>query len=552
MPVDLIADELLRSGRLQAGVARSPAIANIGRALSIRNVCSGMKGEGLPRAPHLTRGTMGSSGQRRPAFPGPCSPEPGFAGGDDTRTPLATVNEMGIPALVDLVKSSSVGSSDFVEASRSLAKLALAGRAIEAREATTAIFAKIVEAWADQFEPALCDAYVHFMSEVLCSEGSPVAAHLSDLGLSSPAQVRTRYAEVRRLARRRRVEPEHIRTVVVLSRVTLGADVAVTSAVIGAALQAFLDARICLLAPKKNLALFAAEPRVQGCPVSYQRSGLLRDRLASWFPVRECIREQVNGLSESEFLIVDPDSRMTQLGLLPVADDRSYRFFDSRSVSPRAVASVGQLAGAWCASMWGLDLNGPSPFVGLESGEAAVVDMLRSDRAKRVATVSFGVGGREAKRLGGQFEDALLESLWVRGFRTVLDCGAGDAEFQLALRRAHSFRGSTCHRVEGDGSQVHPSDLVTWQGSIHGFGSMIGASDLYIGYDSAAGHLAAAQGVPVISLFAGAPSERFIKRWTPWGRGRVDVVSACNPWELRDVLNRICTALDGHGRDRRR
>ena len=462
------------------------------------------------------------------------------------------MNEMGIPALVERVKSSPVGSSEFVEGARSLAKLALAGRAIEAREATRAIFSKIVESWADQFEPALCDAYVHFMSEVLFSEGSPVAARLSDLGLSSPAQVRTRYAEVRRLTRRHRIEPEHIRTVVVLSRVTLGADVAVTSAVIDAALQASLDARVCLLAPKKNLALFAAEPRVQGCPVSYQRSGSLRDRLASWFSVRDCIREQVNGLAESEYLVLDPDSRMTQLGLLPVADDRSYRFFDSRSASTQAPASVGQLAGAWCASMWGLDRNGPSPFVGLESGEAAVVDMLRSDPAKRVATVSFGVGGREAKRLGGQLEDALLELLRVRGFRTVLDCGAGDAEFQLALRRRHSFRGSTCHRVEGDDRQVPFSDLVTWQGSIHGFGSMIGASDVYVGYDSAAGHLAAAQGVPVISLFAGAPSERFIKRWTPWGRGPVDVVSACKPFNPRNVLNRVGTALDGHDWDRRR
>ncbi len=55
---------------------------------------------------------------------------------------------------------------------------------------------------------------------------------------------------------------------------------------------------------------------------------------------------------------------------------------------------------------------------------------------------------------------------------------------------------------------------------------MIAQSDLYAGYDSAGQHAAAASGTPLISIFAGAPSERFLQRWSPQGRGRIDIINA--------------------------
>jgi len=40
---------------------------------------------------------------------------------------------------------------------------------------------------------------------------------------------------------------------------------------------------------------------------------------------------------------------------------------------------------------------------------------------------------------------------------------------------------------------------------------------LYVGYDSAGGHVASACGVPQICIFTGAVSERFFHRWKPAG-----------------------------------
>jgi len=38
---------------------------------------------------------------------------------------------------------------------------------------------------------------------------------------------------------------------------------------------------------------------------------------------------------------------------------------------------------------------------------------------------------------------------------------------------------------------------------------------LYVGYDSAGQHVAAAAGIPLISIFAGFPAPRMFDRWRP-------------------------------------
>lgn len=452
---------------------------------------------------------------------------------------------MRIRELVDVITSSPLDSQDFVEGSRSLAGLAFSGERPVAEAATRAIFTDIVEPWSDQFEPRLCKSYLAFMSEVLHAEGSPVKADLAGLGLAGPADLRTRYSAVKAIRNHDRLDRERVKSVVVLSRVTLGADVAVTSAVIRAALESFEAARVEFVAPEKNLALISGGDRVDGRVISYGRTGVLGDRLAAWTQLREQVGERAYGLDPEELVVIDPDSRLTQLGMLPVVDDRSYRFFESRSASPAAPAPLGRLATEWCSSMWDVDIEAAGPFLSPGSCERAIRDGLGDRDGSRVATVSFGVGGRDAKRLDGQFEDELLALLRSRGYLTVLDYGAGDAEARVVEQRCDSFSGSKSHRDEGDRTPFKPTDLTTWRGSMQGFGSVIGASHVYIGYDSAAAHVAAAQGVPVISVFVGAPSERFRHRWTPWGPGPVRVIPAQGPADRVGVLAEVEELLVG-------
>jgi ADP-heptose:LPS heptosyltransferase len=49
------------------------------------------------------------------------------------------------------------------------------------------------------------------------------------------------------------------------------------------------------------------------------------------------------------------------------------------------------------------------------------------------------------------------------------------------------------------------------------FAAEIARSKLFVGYDSAAGHVASACGVPLISIARGFVSERMAARWRPNG-----------------------------------
>jgi len=62
-----------------------------------------------------------------------------------------------------------------------------------------------------------------------------------------------------------------------------------------------------------------------------------------------------------------------------------------------------------------------------------------------------------------------------------------------------------------------------------------------VGYDSAAGHVASACGVPLITIFQGFASERMFQRWRPCGT----VLRGDHP----DVLGEVRRALEfGPGR----
>ena len=68
--------------------------------------------------------------------------------------------------------------------------------------------------------------------------------------------------------------------VFVLSRITLGADVAVTSVILDAAKRRFPAREITLAGPRKNYELFAGDPRIGHAPIDYVRGGL-RERFAA-------------------------------------------------------------------------------------------------------------------------------------------------------------------------------------------------------------------------------------------------------------------------------
>ena len=229
-------------------------------------------------------------------------------------------------------------------------------------------------------------------------------------------------------------------------------------------------------------------------PVYYGRSGSLQERLSVWPALRE-------SLCQSDSIVIDPDSRLTQLGLLPVCREENYYFFESRSYGGDTDASLTDFTRRWVAETF--DVPDANPYIApipLTSDPAGV-------------TVSLGVGENPSKRVEDPFEADLLRHLVDRNFSILIDRGAGGEE-AARVERAVAHAGG---------------HIRQWDGSFAGFAAQINQSELYIGYDSAGGHVAAASGIPMISIFAGFPTERMFQRWRPTGPGAIKVVRASHP-----------------------
>jgi hypothetical protein len=403
-----------------------------------------------------------------------------------------------------------------------------------ARIGTEAIFRQVVEPLGDAFDPSCSRLYVRFFAQLLqCARALPEARWLNErlgsLGLVSEHDLIQRVERIRTTGAAVR---DRVRKVLVLSRITLGADIAVTSVVLASALRVLPRAETVLLGSRKSGLLFAGEPRLRLRAIDYPRGGTLLQRLSAWPGLLEAAASETQGLAPEEYLIIDPDSRLTQLGMLPVAASESrYLFFDSRSFTHPPAATLADLTAAWCAERLAVDGPPARPWVSLPADSLARASVFRSSRCERCAAVNLGVGENPRKRLDEEFERTLLRALLDSGWRILLDRGEGSEELARAERIVSFFRSAGCVVASLDETSDVPAiaaaataDVTTWLGSLAGFAALIGTSDLYIGYDSACQHLAAALGVRTVSIFAGFQSARMVERWRPSGPGVVFVI----------------------------
>ncbi len=343
-------------------------------------------------------------------------------------------------------------------------------------------FRDIVEPLADSFDPAQCAAYERLMRAWIPAL-PPIAPLI----------------------------PARVETVYVLSRVTLGADIKIVSPILATMKQRFPAARIVFVANRKSAQLFEADPRIEHLNADYPRSGPVSARLRFAYDLRARLLQKDNAI------VVDPDSRMTQLGLIPACDPARYFHFHSRTAGGEGTDNLTDLVSHWLQATFGV------------SAPAYIAPRLQPiPHTGKQAAVSLGVGENESKRFGGDFEEKLLAALCIFHDIVWVDRGVG---------------GEEARRVT---AAVDPSLLADrvrfWDGSFAGFASIISQCDLYTGYDSAGQHAAAAAGVPVITVFAGAPSERFRQRWTAAGHRHI-VRIAADGLAPDAVLNEFITWL---------
>jgi ADP-heptose:LPS heptosyltransferase len=277
-----------------------------------------------------------------------------------------------------------------------------------------ALLSIVVERLGDLFEPRLCDTYQRLFTQVIervCPELRP---------------------RIRR-GNQSCAPPESADRAYVLSRVTLGADVAVTSVLMDAAKRRYPDAEIVFVGPRKSYELFEADARVRHRPAPYARGGTLVERLQASAALR---------------------------------------------LEDGIVIDSGEIFGVESAK----------PYIAPLSSTEPPADI----------TVSLGVGENPAKRVDDNFERELVRALAETGASVLVDKG-GSAEERARVERA-----------------VLPG-MHTHEGAFAPFAAQIARSRLFVGYDSAGGHVASACGIPLISIAKGFASERAAARWRPQG-----------------------------------
>jgi ADP-heptose:LPS heptosyltransferase len=395
--------------------------------------------------------------------------------------------------------------------------------------ASSALFEIVVEKLCDDFEDLPVEVYSRVMCQVISycrtvPAGKSLDARLTDFGVVSPEELlRRAVATHTRQYRRDRTKPP--RRIVLMSRVTIGADVAILSVMIQRLRRLFPEADLVVVGNRKLDELFGGNPDVRIRELSYARRGGLFERFASWHATLDILGQELAD-GEQDTLVIDPDSRISQLGVLPMMHADNYLFFNTRDhVLTANGHCMAEWTNEWINGVFGVpDFAYPTIWVPPATMTAAKtkIDALRAAGARRIVAMNLGVGQNPRKRVGLEFEKRLLRALVaLPGTVVVLDRGFGaDEEERCDLLMAdmseQGFPAVQTSLAAKEGSALSHG-VVALSCGIGEMAAVIAHCDEYLGYDSACQHIAAAVRTPTLTIFAGSNNKNFIRRWSACG-----------------------------------
>ena len=389
--------------------------------------------------------------------------------------------------------------------------------------AVHALYSQLIMPLCDDFSSrasALADRILARMTTIYRRHllGRETDTLLNDYGLVTADDLLDRQQQTRQW--RPITRPDRVKKVLLLSRITIGADIALLSPIIQRLRHSLPQADIILAGTPHLKQIFFKEQILEPC--HYQRYSPLAQRLAHWPLLHHHIQQQRSSLLPEEFLLLDPDSRLSQLGLLPLAPVESTFTLHSRKdqAQPCRLTDI--------CNQWLDTIMPPGPAFhprfwldpALQDDQRGCAQLSRRDKKNNFTIViNFGVGGDDKKRVPDPFEHDLLTALLAQEKTLIiLDSGATPAE-QL---QAHRLRSAVAPHfpttlITEDEKQpcAIQHGLAQCVSSIGCLATLIQAADLFIGYDSCCQHLATATTTPSIICFAGAPNERFFARWQP-------------------------------------
>ncbi|MDD5758615.1 MAG: glycosyltransferase family 9 protein [Desulfobulbaceae bacterium] len=432
-----------------------------------------------------------------------------------------------------------------------------------AKVATSALFGSIIEPLCDDFSDHGVQTANLVLTRILqfiraTPEGAVLNSLLNDFGFTDATSLLNRYQRLQQITPLTAEQTNSVKKILVLSRVTAGADIAITNVIIHRLRLHFASAELVLIGPAHLPEVFAFVENCRHRNFLYKNDGSLFDKMSSWPSLLEITMAEQEGFLPEEILLFDPDTRLSQLGLLPLAPDNRTCYFPSRASrrDDTSPMNLSCLANLWLNQLLDEEVIWQPNLIFERKGEGyhTFCQALHKKGCQRVVVVNFGVGNNPRKKVHGNFEEELIEALLAHPKTIViLDTGRGQHKGQwmadhLARARTLNFPVICLHDSEIPNNPT-PLDhgLIIFNGSLGSLGKMIDAADCFIGYDSCGQHLAAATSTPAIIIFAGAPSTRFIHRWSPDAIGNLTIPfnsSTAASQEIRRLIVDITQAIE--------
>lgn len=396
---------------------------------------------------------------------------------------------------------------------------------------SSTFFSVIVEELCDDYEDFQFDTYARLMSQLVsyCRNlpaGREIDKHLNRFRLISAGDILARADEIHARIDSFGVREKVVQKIFILSRITVGADVAIVSVIVQRLARIFPEAQIIILGSLKLKEIFGGNPRLRIRELRYERRGGLLERLSSWRSALDVLAEETPTGGSNTTLLIDPESRISQLGILPLIEGKNYLYFNSHSESLSTDnSSMAELANAWMDKVFGpsnfcYPRIWPEPVLLVQA--AKLRESLLHSGCRRIVTVNFGVGGNPRKRLSLPFEKKLIcELLKEPDTVVILDKGVGVEEAANSQKITEQLM-SDGHPVHHAGSGCpepvgFAHGVLAVECTIGEISALISVSDEFIGYDSACQHIAAALTVPTITVFAGSNNPIFVQRWSACG-----------------------------------
>ncbi len=423
------------------------------------------------------------------------------------------------------------------------------GNNSEQQSAIRCLFGDLIEPWNDSFTMRGRNAYARIFGRIVWTSAE------QDHKLKKALRRYRLYSEEALLNRHKNIRKnksfklqENCQRIVVLSRVTIGADILLTNVLVQRLQQKYPEAKIVIIGDKKLNGLFGAMRNVRIQSLSYARRGSLTTRLHSWIDLCDCL----NTLNPD--LVIAPDSRLDQLGMLPVISDEKYLIWENLQINDKT-ESLSVLLDQWACEQ--LDIEDEQecyPKLAFDEQTQETADHIKQIIQDRpFIAVKLDYGGNADKAVSREWEIDILRCMIDRGWSILIDRGFGEEELNNsdAIMRGVGMNAFDISESDTDhgklikdlsSDDLEDQSIVRFYGSIAAWAACAQSCQLAFSYDSVGHHLAAALEIPLVIAFTGYKDEHFPTAWQPRGTAAVNMV--CIPQERKTSRSYLDKILD--------